>query len=54
MADRLNAATKYVVTHGQTALHGAHSRPLDRTWSRAFAASSYRTARTLSSGVAPR
>ena len=35
-------------------LHGARSRALDRTSSRAFAASSRRTARTLSSRVAPR
>ena len=35
-------------------LNGARSRALDRTFSRAFAALSRRTARTLSSGVAPR
>ena len=35
-------------------LNGARSRALDRTSSRAFAASSRRTARTLSSRVAPR
>ena len=35
-------------------LLGARSKPLDRTSSRAFAASSRRTARTLSSRVAPR
>ena len=35
-------------------LNGARSRALDRTSSRAFAASSRRTARALSSRVAPR
>jgi dihydrofolate reductase len=38
----------------QTVSNGARSRPLDRTLSRTFAASSLRTARTLSSRVAPR
>ena len=54
MADRLNAATKFVVTTVRKVLHGARSRALDRTSSKAFAASSRRTARTLSSPVAPR
>ena len=54
IADRLNAATKYVATHRPESLTGARSRALDRTSSRAFAASSRRTAGTLSSRAAPR
>jgi dihydrofolate reductase len=54
MADGLNAATKYIATHRPESLDGARSRALDRISSRAFAESSCRTARTLSSGVAPR
>jgi len=54
MADRLNAETKYVATHRPESLHGVRSRALDRTSSRAFAASRRRTAGTLSSRVAPR
>jgi dihydrofolate reductase len=54
MADGLNAAKKYVATHRPQSLNGARSRSLDRTSSRAFAVSSRRMARTLSSGVAPR
>ena len=54
MADGLNAATKYVATHRQESLDWVRSRSLDRTSSKAFAASSCRTARTLSSGAAPR
>jgi hypothetical protein len=67
MADGINAATKYIATHRPESLEWGPfeglptpsdtKRPsgaLDRTSSRAFAASSRRTARTLSSGVAPR
>ena len=52
MADRLNAAKKYVVTHRPEASNGARSRALggalDRTSSRTFAASSRRTVLTCS------
>src|SRR4029077_15382416 len=44
MADRLNAATKYIATHRPESLE---CRALDRTSSRAFAASSRRTAPDL-------
>ena len=54
IADGLNAATKYIATHRPEVLNGVRSSALDRTSSRAFAASSRRTARTLSSGGAPR
>jgi dihydrofolate reductase len=55
MADGLNAAKKYIATHRPESLEwGPFEGALDRTSSRAFAASSRRTARTLSSGVAPR
>ena len=54
MADGLNAATKYVATHLRKVLNGGRSRASGRTSSRAFVASSRRTARTLSSRVAPR
>ena len=54
MADGLNAATKYIATHRPESLDWVPSRALDRTSSMAFGASSRRTARTLSSGVAPR
>ena len=47
MADRLNAATKYVVTHRPESLgNGARSRASDRTSWKAFAASRRRMART--------
>jgi dihydrofolate reductase len=47
MADGINAATKYVATHHPKVLHGARSRALDRTSSRAFAASSRRISSQL-------
>lgn len=54
MADRLNAATKFVATHRPESLGWARPKVLDRASSRAFAASSRRTARALSSRAAPR
>ena len=54
IADRLNAAKNMSLPTARKVLHGARSRALDRTSSRAFAASSRRTVRTLSSRVAPR
>src|SRR6476469_6946726 len=53
LADRINAARKYVVTHRQESLGWARPRDLDRTSSRAYAASSPTTARASSSRVAP-
>jgi hypothetical protein len=52
MADGLNAAKKYIATHRPESLEWGPFEALDRTSSRAFAASSRRTARTLSSRVA--
>jgi dihydrofolate reductase len=47
MADRLNVATKYVVTHRRESLGDwARARALDQTSWMAFAASRRRTART--------
>jgi dihydrofolate reductase len=54
MADRLNAATKYIATHRPEGLAWGPPRRLDRTSSRAFAASRRRTARTLSVRAVPR
>jgi len=54
MADRLNAATKYIATHRPEGLAWGRPRRLDRTSSRAFAASRRRTARALSFRVASR
>jgi dihydrofolate reductase len=54
MADGINSATKFIATHRPESLEWGPVRVLDRTSSRALAASSRRTARTLSSGAAPR
>ena len=54
MADGLNAAQNILRPTVRKVLNGDRSRALGRTSSRAFAASSRRTARTLSSRVAPR
>ena len=54
MADGINAATKYIATHRPESLEWGPFEGLGPASSRAFAASSCRTARTLSSGVAPR
>jgi dihydrofolate reductase len=54
LADRLNAATKYIATHRPESLAWGPFEGLDRTSSRAFAASSRRTARALCFPVVPR
>lgn len=54
IADRLNAATKYVATRRPESLDWGRSRALDRTSSRPFAASRRWTARTSSSRAVPR
>jgi len=53
MADRLNGQQNISLPTVRKVLHGGRPRPLDRTSSRAFAASRRRTARTLSFRVAP-
>ena len=54
MADGLNAATKYVATHHPESLEWGPFEGLGPDLVEGFAASSRRTARTLSSGAAPR
>jgi dihydrofolate reductase len=46
LSDGINAATKFIATHRPESLDGDHSRALDRTLSRTFAASNRGTART--------
>ena len=54
MAERLNAATKFVATTGRTVSTGARPRAWGRISSKVCAASRRRTARTSSSRAVPR